>query len=433
VSIPRRRSKMLKRSSKVDLPCFLIRWPEASLRLSCRKIAIFSTPTKRSHTCGVELRALQRTRASCLDRRPITLNGLQLAEDGSAHPVRNELFYHLVEGRRRVRADAKQPRFQVSPSYEYGAVAPGGGSGDGTRSRKYGGDNDDNEEDRALDPEIEALLRREERGVSSLPEEFQRKVGEGSLAVKDLKRLLIIEKIPLIGALASRWPGLRSRLVANPRFMSVMAVELVIGFFSKSAAEVKQRGRNFWSEFDFYLSDIMLELVGDFALVWLLSPTMNAYRMPATNSAFTSLLGHLERLPKFALQPGMQYTLGQRSACLLLKGLQFGAVGFCASVVGHSLTKLLVYSRRCLGPQSASSSVKLAPVLANSISWGAFMGLSSNLRYQAVSAVEARMLEPLLAGAPAIVFTTISFLLRFANTYIGGVHWIQWARWTGVQ
>jgi hypothetical protein len=74
-------------------------------------------------------------------------------------------------------------------------VAPGGGSGDGTRSRKYGGDNDDNEEDRALDPEIEALLRREERGVSSLPEEFQRKVGEGSLAVKDLKRLLIIEEV----------------------------------------------------------------------------------------------------------------------------------------------------------------------------------------------------------------------------------------------
>lgn len=55
----------------------------------------------------------------------------------------------------------------------------------------------------------------------------------------------------------------------------VVSVELAIGFATKTFAEVKTRGDKFWKEFDFYLSDIALELVGDFSLVWLLSPAVH--------------------------------------------------------------------------------------------------------------------------------------------------------------
>lgn len=340
-----------------------------------------------------------------------------------------------TESRRRLPASTFPPqKMFVAHEQDTGPTAPGGGSGGARKQGRGDGEHNDDGGSAGLRPELEALLEKEARSISSLPTEFQGKIFDGSLTSSDLTRFFDIEKTFLIGALARIWPALRSRLVANPRFLSVMAVELIIGFFSKTAAEMKQRGSSFWSEFDFYTSDIMLELVGDFALVWLLSPTLMDFRASSrAKSAFLGLSGHLQQLPKFALQPGTTFSPGQRLACLIIKGLQFGLVGFCASVVGHSLTKGLVRLRRSLRPQSAENNVKLAPVLANSLSWGAFMALSSNMRYQAVSAIEARVLEPLLVGAPALLFTAISFLLRSANTFIGGIHWIYWAKWSGVQ
>mmetsp|Transcript_24756 Transcript_24756/g.97851 ORF Transcript_24756/g.97851 Transcript_24756/m.97851 type:complete len:88 (-) Transcript_24756:3774-4037(-) len=64
----------------------------------------------------------------------------------------------------------------------------------------------------------------------------------------------------------------------------VVCVELAIGFGSKTFVEVKVRGERFWKEFDFYLSDIALELVGDFALVWLLSPAMRFASPPVAGT-----------------------------------------------------------------------------------------------------------------------------------------------------
>lgn len=79
--------------------------------------------------------------------------------------------------------------------------------------------------------------------------------------------------MPVIGALARVWPALRNRLVANKRLPIQIGVELTVGFVTKTLAELRGRGDKFWREFDFYLSDIALELVGDAMLVWLLSPT----------------------------------------------------------------------------------------------------------------------------------------------------------------
>jgi hypothetical protein len=379
----------------------------------------------------------QRRRQSCAGVRfghLLMASDLPEHDNGSRNVGLDPFHIQSKFGRRFLERKFRPGKVFVARDRDASSTTAGGGSG-GTRKRDHHGDgHGDDDDGRCVLPEIEVLLDREARSVSSLPTEFQSKIFDGSLEPLELERFFNIEKMFFLGAIARIWPAFRSRLVANPRFLSVMAVELIIGFFSKTAAEMRQRGDSFWSEFDFYLSDIMLELVGDFALVWLLSPTLAVFQAsPRTSSILSALSSQLERLPKFALQAGASFTPGQRLACLLLKGLQFGLVGFFASIVGHSLTKALVHLRKTLSPQAAQNNVKLAPVLANSISWGTFMALSSNLRYQAVSAIEARALEPLLVGSPALLFTAISFLLRFANTYAGGLHWIQWAKWSGVQ
>lgn len=88
----------------------------------------------------------------------------------------------------------------------------------------------------------------------------------------ELQNLQAAAKIPLIGSLALRWAPLRSRLAANRRFFLQMWVEITVGCVTKTVAEVQGRGQRFWNEFDFYLSDMALEIFGDAVLVWLLSP-----------------------------------------------------------------------------------------------------------------------------------------------------------------
>lgn len=72
--------------------------------------------------------------------------------------------------------------------------------------------------------------------------------------------------------LVKSWPALSNRLSANPKLPIQLGVEISVGFVTKTLAEFQGRGERFWKEFDFYLSDIALEIVGDAMLVWLLSP-----------------------------------------------------------------------------------------------------------------------------------------------------------------
>ena len=58
-----------------------------------------------------------------------------------------------------------------------------------------------------------------------------------------------------------------------------------------------QASRVCWQEFDFVLSDMALEVIGDFAVVWLLSPTRSF-----SPTAKKSLARYINALPGHALQ-----------------------------------------------------------------------------------------------------------------------------------
>lgn len=145
-----------------------------------------------------------------------------------------------------------------------GVVPPHKGNG----NERWEGDGEHSDDGHgSIDPEVLAVLRAAGRDVSSLPSDAR------SATASQVRRLLAVESTPLIGWLARVWPALRNRLMANERLPIQLGVELCVGFTTKTLAEVQGRGKRFWKEFDFYLSDLALELVGDAMLVWLLCPT----------------------------------------------------------------------------------------------------------------------------------------------------------------
>lgn len=143
---------------------------------------------------------------------------------------------------------------------------------------------------------------------------------------------------------------------------------------------------------------------------------------------FLCLTGFTARLPSHFAQVG-SYSLLSRATGFSYKAIQFGLTGFFASVVGHGLTRYLV-SKREKG--SVGDHVQLAPILPTSVAWGCFMLSSSNARYQMVNGIEQRLLDPIL-GANAALLTAVTFALRFGNCYLGGLHWLPWAKEWGIQ
>lgn len=308
-----------------------------------------------------------------------------------------------------------------------------GGGGDGSREDASG----DGDPDSPPNAEIAALLASFERSYNSLSPDVRSAVNAGRIGRDMLHKVLTVEHMPLFGALIRAWPSLRNRLVANSRFPLQLGVELAVGMVTKTLAEVGMRGDRFWKEFDFYTSDMALEIFGDTMLVWLLSPAA-MFAAPARSGTLSAIL---QSLPKHMLQAG-PYTSMQRTGSLLYKGAQFALVGFLSSLVGHGLTTALVAQRRARVAAASASKrghaadyseeVELAPVLPTSMTWGGFMFCSSNPRYQFVNGLEQRIIFPLLEQN-ALLAAVVSFAVRFGNSFVGGVHWIPFARFFGIQ
>lgn len=317
-------------------------------------------------------------------------------------------------------------------------VTSRGGFGGGLR--RYGGSGGGDDEGGGNEDESKGLrwkqlglmARNHGKDINWIPRDVVDAFVAARVSEEMVEKVLCVLEYPMVGMLARIWTGWRDRLVMNPRFPIVAMVEMAIGFTTKTLAEVRSRKEKFWREFDFYLSDVFLELVGDFALIWLLAPAA-MFGAPAPPS---SMKGALSRLPSHFLQratEGRNFSQVQRLACIAVKSVQFGLVGFFSSVVGHSATKALVALRKRDAPSTGGESeVVLAPVLDNSLSWGGFMAISSTARYQLVNGIENRIVDVVLGGSLALS-TMATFILRVGNNYVGSAHWLLWAKWTGVQ
>ena len=76
--------------------------------------------------------------------------------------------------------------------------------------------------------------------------------------------------------------------------------------------------------------------------------------------------------------------------------------------------------------------VAIPPLGMTALTWGLFMGVSSNLRYQAVFGAERAVDKALAGRLPQLAYVT-SLMLRFGNNIVGGEQFVDLARWTGVQ
>ena len=82
-----------------------------------------------------------------------------------------------------------------------------------------------------------------------------------------------------------------------------------------------------------------------------------------------------------------RFTLAQRAGCFCLKAAQYGTVGFvmgCAgSAIVHGMTALRMHLDAAFEPPPTEQ-----PIAGTGLGWLYFMGLNSNIRYNAINAAE---------------------------------------------
>ena len=71
-------------------------------------------------------------------------------------------------------------------------------------------------------------------------------LARGAMSAAELRQWLALAATPLLGPLCTLWPAFRDRVLGNPRFLLVLAVEEVIGCTAKTIAEYRVRKEDFW-------------------------------------------------------------------------------------------------------------------------------------------------------------------------------------------
>eukprot|EP00271_Cylindrocystis_brebissonii_P003811 TRINITY_DN15055_c0_g1_i1.p1 TRINITY_DN15055_c0_g1~~TRINITY_DN15055_c0_g1_i1.p1 ORF type:complete len:307 (-),score=57.99 TRINITY_DN15055_c0_g1_i1:1026-1844(-) len=236
----------------------------------------------------------------------------------------------------------------------------------------------------------------------------------------------------------------RDRMLADPSFLFKVGAEVVIDSGCATFAEVNKRGKDFWKEFDLYTSDLLVGISMDIALVGMLAPAARfgagALVAAPTSGLRGKMMSALQSLPNSIFEgamPGQSFSPPQRAATWIVKGVQYGVVGFGCGLVGQSLASGLIHLKRRLRKveegEHAEEDIAIPGIVPTAGLWCLFMAVSSNTRYQIINGLERVVETSAIARRVPLAASAFTVGIRFGNNVYGGMQFVDWARWLKVQ
>ncbi|XVE59495.1 hypothetical protein DITRI_Ditri05aG0050400 [Diplodiscus trichospermus] len=282
----------------------------------------------------------------------------------------------------------------------------GGGGGDNGSGDSFGGgdgegdDGDEREFGRILKYE-EVMKEAEARGV----------------------------KLPSDMMAAARSNGIRKLFL-----LRYLDLQIVIDSCCTTFAEMKKRGKDFWSEFELYLADLLVGGVVGIALVAMLAPDARFGRPSASRGLFGRLQQAASALPSSVFEaerPGCKFSVKQRIATYFYKGVLYGSVGFGCGLGGQGIANLIMSAKRSI--KKSDEDIPVPPLVQSAALWGVFLAVSSNTRYQIINGLERRVEASHVAKRYPPVAMAFTVGVRFANNIYSSMQFVDWAKWSGVQ
>ncbi|KAK9279515.1 hypothetical protein L1049_013194 [Liquidambar formosana] len=331
---------------------------------------------------------------------------------------------------------------EIGSEPETDNVGGGGGGGDGDSSAGGGGGGDDgggedDGEEEGFGPimKFEEVMKETEARGASLPLDMLE-----AAKTTGIRQVILFRYLDLQGSV---WPlgfmmkycsMLRNRMLADPSFLFKVGTEVVIDSCCATFAEVQKRGKDFWAEFELYTADLLVGVVVDIALVGMLAPYAR-FGKPSISRGFLGRIQHAcGALPSSVFEaerPGCNFSVKQRIATYFYKGVLYGSVGFGCGLIGQGIANLIMTAKRSI--KTSEEDIPVPPLVKSAALWGVFLAISSNTRYQIVNGLE-RLVEasPLAKQVPPVAMA-FTVGVRFANNIYGGMQFVDWAKWSGVQ
>ncbi|KAL5580222.1 hypothetical protein UlMin_012664 [Ulmus minor] len=357
------------------------------------------------------------------------------------YSIENRLFVSKCVGSGSVSKTIVEESGVSEPRIDGGNGGSGsGGDGDfgsGSGGRGGGGGDGDGEGDEEFGPIMkfeEVMKEAEARGVS-LPLDMVEAAKTTGIRQSFLFRYLDLQ--------GSAWPlaflmkhcsMLRNRMLADPSFLFKVGTELVIDSCCATFAEVQKRGKDFWAEFELYAADLLVGVVVDIALVGMLAPYARIGQTSVSKGLFGRLQQASRALPSSVFEaerPGCRFTAKQRVATYFYKGVLYGSVGFGCGLIGQGIANMIMNAKRSI--RKSEEDIPVPPLFQSAALWGVFLGVSSNTRYQIINGLEQLVERSALAKQVPPVAMAFTVGVRFANNIYGGMQFVDWAKWSGVQ
>lgn len=315
-----------------------------------------------------------------------------------------------------------------------GKRPPGnGGGGEGSD----GGDAGEDEDEKAFGPILkfaEVMRETERRGVS-LPSDMLEAAKTTGIRELLLMRYLDLQgSVGLLGFLMRYCSALRNRMLADPSFLFKVGTEIVIDSCCATFAEVQKRGKDFWSEFELFLADLLVGIVVDIALVGMLAPYARIGQQRVSGGFIGRMQHACNVLPSSVFEaerPGCRFSVKQRIASYFYKGVLYASVGFGCGIIGQGIANLVMTAKRNI--KKSDEDVPVPHLVKSAVLWGVFLAVSSNTRYQIVNGLERMVESSPLAKKVSPVALAFTVGVRFANNIYGGMQFVDWAKWSGVQ
>jgi len=304
-----------------------------------------------------------------------------------------------------------------------------GGDDDGDDDDYFGEDDGDDDGDdkglfgrRVIVPEmfdrkyVEAVLQEWFRSISDLPSGIRQAVELGLMSSAQMTRFWVVNARPTVTRALSRMApeavsrAFIGRVLADPAFLYKLAFDEILTIGNAVWWEVQHRGDRLKKEWDVAAVNVLTLVASTAAMNWALAPSRSygsTFRYEFQNS--------IQKLPNHVFDksyPLREFDMSKRVFSFFYKAAQLSLVGMVTGSVGAGLSNLMPSARR------NELSVPIPSVSTSASSYGAFMGLSGNMRYQLVNGAERVMQDHFQHLGVAIFF---SAALRALNIHIGDV------------
>ena len=261
--------------------------------------------------------------------------------------------------------------------------------------------------------------------LQRLPRDLLAAARQGGLPPSVARAYLKLANSSVLQALMCRFPALRDRLLADPRFLFKVGVDATANLASTATLASRGGRRAEWDAF--FVADAVFGTLLNCLVVGLLAPVavLGAGARAGPGQGVAAAYRKFRRpLPTAAFEPAVtglrEFTAQQRLVSVLLRAIELGAIGLAVGTVGQAAAhaaQMVGWWKR----GGAPSDVALAPWGENALGWGLAAGVAANFRYQAVAGLETAVERsvgrafPVLPWLAPIFFRTVNAAANHAE------------------